>query len=127
MIKGSVVLASCFMMLSGCAVPLVMGANLAAGEAFTVASKPKVEVTGADIYRMANWNKRFDRKTASLFGNRDWSCARGAPGTTICVPKSEATQASVSRNVIFNCTYGSGGMMTNMVSQDAGIMFCRKA
>jgi hypothetical protein len=112
--------------LPGCALPLVMGANLAASEVATTAMQPKVEVKGTDLYQMADWTKRFDKKTASM-GNNQWSCARGGPATTVCVPKNEATEANVKANVIFKCAYGSGGMMTQMISSDAGILFCRKA
>ena len=110
----------------GCALPLVMGANLAASEVGTNAMQPKVEVKGTDLYRMADWSKRFDKKTASL-GKNQWSCARGGPATTVCVPKDEATVANVSPNAIFKCAYGSGGMVTQMIASDAGILFCRKS
>lgn len=127
MVKSYVGAIAAISFLSGCAFPVAMGAGLAASEAFTTATKPNVEVRGTDLYRLADWNNRFDERTSLTLGTRDWRCARGLPGTKICVPKGQDTASNVRTNVIFKCTYGSGGMVGNLVNRDAATMYCRKA
>ena len=121
------VVCSLLLSTSGCvaaAVGASMAANLAAAEAFTSSTNPEVEVTGADLYQMARWDERFDENIPMIFGRTDWTCARGQPGTKICVPTEEATEANVTREAIFGCEYGTGGMVSNAVAGNTTTLFC---
>lgn len=112
---------------SGCVAAVVgasMAANLAASEAFTSGMNPEVELTGIEVYQMAKWDERVDEDIPMIFGRTDWSCARGQPGTKICVPIEEATEANVTEEAIFGCSYGTGGMVSNAVAGNTTTLFC---
>lgn len=117
-------------LLSGCiaaAVGASMAGGLAVSEGASTAITPQVEVTGADLYRMAYWDERTERTVGTVFGRSAWVCARGAPGTVICVPPEAATEASVSTSVIFGCRYGQGGSVTNLFGGgNLSTLFCER-
>lgn len=115
---------------SGCvagAVAASMGANLAVSEAVSSGTTPNVEMTGEDVYQLAEWDDRHTRATATIFGRDEWTCARGAPGTVVCVPPEQATEESVRRDVIFGCRYGQGGIVSNLFGgSDMTTLFCER-
>lgn len=115
-----------FFLLGGCAAPLVMGANLAAMEGFSTVARGSTEVRGSEVLRLANWNNRFDEQTALTFGNRNWTCARNRAGSKVCVPKNEASETNARSNIIFRCTYGTGGVIGMTVNNNSGTLYCRK-
>ena len=84
-------------------------------------------MTGVDLYQMAYWDQRTERTVGTVFGRDAWVCARGAPGTVICVPPEAATEESVSASVIFGCRYGQGGIVSNLFDgSNSTVLFCER-
>lgn len=114
--------------LGACAVPLVIGANLAATEAFSEAVNPETQLDGARIFRLADWRSRQSRITYSITGKNEWTCANQVGGGFVCLPVADAIEANISQKVRFTCQQGLGGMMTQMIdSRNAATLFCKKA
>lgn len=115
------------LVLSGCAAPLLIAGSLAATEGMSSAMSGSIEVRGSDLVQMADWDNRYDRNITNLFGNSDWSCAYGGPGSVICVPDGQDTVENTASTVRFMCRQGSGGLITmTVVNQDTGTMYCTK-
>lgn len=113
--------------LSGCAVPVIMAANVAAAEAFSSGINPETEVSGVDVFAMGRWDKKTERTTYSILGIGDWTCANKSSGGSVCIPTAENIEEINNEQVSFSCEIGQGGMVSQLVSsKNATTLFCKK-
>lgn len=123
----------CTPFLSGCPAVMLVGA-IGGGEVVGEQAMDREERNGANLFKIAHWDKSTDRSTTTLNGKEQWSCASVNLEVVterddfhyVCI-KKEIAKIDFGKNTNYECTDGRGGGVSFVINDKiSSSLFCIK-